>query len=237
MRRDFVANVSHELRTPLAAVAAATETLQGGALADPRSAKEFVGMIERNVLRLQRLLEDVLELSRIESREFRLDLESLDLESEAARVLGLFEHRVVKKRIRVSTDISKGLGRVQADRRALEHILSNLVDNAVKYCQDGASITLRAVPEGPAARISVIDTGPGIERKHLPRLFERFYRVDAGRARDVGGTGLGLSIVKHALEQHEGRLQIVSALGAGSTFTAHFPAHRLQQRAAQAVNA
>jgi two-component system phosphate regulon sensor histidine kinase PhoR len=223
MRRDFAANVSHELRTPLAAVAAATETLQGGALADPRSAKEFVGMIERNVLRLQRLLEDVLELSRIESREFRLDLEPLDLSAEAPRVLGLFEHRVVKKRIRVTTDISPGLGRVVADRRALEHILSNLVDNAVKYCQDGASITLRAVPEGPNARISVVDTGPGIDRKHLPRLFERFYRVDAGRARDVGGTGLGLSIVKHLAESMAGSATVESEVGRGTTFTIVLP--------------
>jgi two-component system phosphate regulon sensor histidine kinase PhoR len=223
MRRDFAANVSHELRTPLAAVAAATETLQGGALADPRSAKEFVGMIERNVLRLQRLLEDVLELSRIEAREFRLDLESLELAPEAARVLDLFEHRVVKKRIRVTTEIPGDLGRVLADRRALEHILSNLVDNAVKYCQDGASIILRAAPEGPIARISVIDTGPGIERKHLPRLFERFYRVDPGRSRDVGGTGLGLSIVKHLAEAMGGGVSVESSLGSGTTFTVTLP--------------
>jgi two-component system phosphate regulon sensor histidine kinase PhoR len=223
MRRDFAANVSHELRTPLAAVAAATETLQGGALNDPRSAREFVGMIERNVLRLQRLLEDVLELSRIEAREFRLDLESLELEPEVSKVLSLFEQRVVKKRIRVTTEISKGLGRVVADRRALEHVLSNLVDNAVKYCQDGASITLRAVPEGPVARISVIDTGPGIERKHLPRLFERFYRVDPGRSRDVGGTGLGLSIVKHLAEAMGGGVSVESAVGMGTTFTVTLP--------------
>jgi two-component system phosphate regulon sensor histidine kinase PhoR len=223
MRRDFAANVSHELRTPLAAVAAATETLQGGALNDPRSAREFVGMIERNVLRLQRLLEDVLELSRIEAREFRLDLESLELEPEATRVLGLFEHRVVKKRIRVVTELPKDLGRVVADRRALEHILSNLIDNAVKYCQDGASITLRAAPEGPVVRISVIDTGPGIERKHLPRLFERFYRVDPGRSRDVGGTGLGLSIVKHLAEAMGGGVSVESSVGSGTTFTVTLP--------------
>jgi len=223
MRRDFAANVSHELRTPLAAVAAATETLQGGALNDPHSAREFVGMIERNVLRLQRLLEDVLELSRIEAREFRLDLESLELEPEAVRVLGLFEHRVVKKRIRVTTEIPKDLGRVVADRRALEHVLSNLVDNAVKYCQDGASITLRAVPEGPIVRISLVDTGPGIERKHLPRLFERFYRVDPGRSRDVGGTGLGLSIVKHLAEAMGGSVSVESSVGAGTTFTVVLP--------------
>jgi two-component system phosphate regulon sensor histidine kinase PhoR len=223
MRRDFAANVSHELRTPLAAVAAATETLQAGALADPHSAKEFVGMIERNVLRLQRLLEDVLELSRIEAREFRLDLEPLELEPEALRVLGLFDHRVVKKRIHLTTELPRGLGRVVADRRALEHILSNLVDNAVKYCQDGASIVVRAAPEGPNVRIAVIDTGPGIERKHLPRLFERFYRVDPGRSRDVGGTGLGLSIVKHLAEAMGGSAAVESEIGRGTTFTIRLP--------------
>jgi two-component system phosphate regulon sensor histidine kinase PhoR len=223
MRRDFAANVSHELRTPLAAVAAATETLQAGALDNPRSAREFVGMIERNVLRLQRLLEDVLELSRIEAREFRLDLESIELEPEATRVLGLFEHRTASKRIRVTTQLPKDLGRVVADRRALEHILSNLVDNAVKYCQDGASITLRAVPDGAAVRISVADTGPGIERKHLPRLFERFYRVDSGRSRDVGGTGLGLSIVKHLAEAMAGSAAVESEVGRGTTFTISLP--------------
>jgi two-component system phosphate regulon sensor histidine kinase PhoR len=223
MRRDFAANVSHELRTPLAAVAAATETLQGGALDDATSAREFLGMIERNVLRLQRLLEDVLELSRIEAREFRLDLEAIDLEPEAVRVLGLFEQRTAQKRIRVTKVIASDLGRVVADRRAFEHILSNLIDNAVKYCQDGASITLRAVPEGAMARLSVSDTGPGIDRKHLPRLFERFYRVDAGRSRDVGGTGLGLSIVKHLAEAMAGSAAVDSELGRGTTFTITLP--------------
>src|SRR4029453_1507500 len=114
---------------------------QGGALNAPVSAREFVGKIERNVLRLQRLLEDVLELSRIEAREFRLDLESLELEPEATRVLGLFEHRVVKKRIRVTTEIPRDLGRVLADRRALEHILSKLLGNTGKDCPDAAAIT------------------------------------------------------------------------------------------------
>jgi two-component system phosphate regulon sensor histidine kinase PhoR len=159
----------------------------------------------------------------VEAREFRLDLESLDLAPEAARVLGLFEQRITGKSIRVSVDIDRNVGRVVADRRALEHILSNLIDNAVKYCQDGASITLRATPDGPMVRIALVDTGPGIERKHLPRLFERFYRVDAGRSRDVGGTGLGLSIVKHLAEAMGGSATVESEVARGTTFTVTLP--------------
>jgi len=180
-------------------------------------------MIERNVQRLQRLLEDVLELSRVEAREFRLDLQPLELEPVANHVVGLFEPRAARKRIRLMTEIPKDLGRVVADRRGLEHILSNLVDNAVKYCPEGTSITVRAAPEGPVARVSVVDTGLGIERKHLPRLFERFYRVDPGRSRDVGGTGLGLSIVKHLAEAMGGSASVESQVGNGTTFVVTLP--------------
>jgi two-component system phosphate regulon sensor histidine kinase PhoR len=219
MRRDFVANVSHELRTPLAAVVAATETLQGGALANATSAQQFLGMIERNVQRLQSLVEDVLELSKIESRELRLSLEPIDLLPVATHVVGLFEHRAARKRMHLSVAVAEDAGRVVADRSALEHILSNLVDNAVKYCPDGTTVAVRAVPAGPSVRVSVADTGPGIEAKHLPRLFERFYRVDPGRARDVGGTGLGLSIVKHLGEAMGGSVSVGSTVGEGTVFT------------------
>jgi two-component system phosphate regulon sensor histidine kinase PhoR len=224
MRRDFVANVSHELRTPLAAVLGATETLQGGALDHPRSAREFLGIIERNVQRLQSLLEDVLDLSRIEARELRLDLEPIDLAPAAQHVLGLYDHGVTRKNLRLKVDVPSSLGPVLADRRALEHVMSNLVDNAVKYCGDGAAITVRAAAQGDMIRVSVTDTGPGIERKHLPRLFERFYRVDAGRSREVGGTGLGLSIVKHLVEAMGGNVAVESDLGRGTTFIVTLPA-------------
>jgi two-component system, OmpR family, phosphate regulon sensor histidine kinase PhoR len=218
MRRDFVANVSHELRTPLAAVVAATETLQGGALNNPGSAAQFVGMIERNVQRLQRLVEDVLELSKIESRELKLKLEPMELAPVANQIIGNFEHQAARKRIRLAVVVADHAGRIVADRSALEHVLSNLVDNAVKYCGEGATVTIRAAPAGSSARISVVDTGPGIDAKHLPRLFERFYRVDPGRARDVGGTGLGLSIVKHLVEAMGGTVAVESRIGEGTTF-------------------
>jgi two-component system phosphate regulon sensor histidine kinase PhoR len=223
MRRDFVANVSHELRTPLAAVLAATETLQGGALDNPRSAREFLAMIERNVQRLQRLLEDVLDLSRIEARELHLKPEALDLVPAAQQVLALFAHTAERKRISLRVEIPAELGSVVADRSAFEHVLSNLIDNAVKYCPDGATITVRAALDAAMVKLAVADTGPGIERKHLPRLFERFYRVDSGRSREVGGTGLGLSIVKHLVEAMGGNVAVESDLGKGAVFTFTLP--------------
>ena len=223
VRRDFVANVSHELRTPLAAVAAATETLEGGAINDPGSARQFLGMIERNVQRLQRLLDDVLDLSRLEAREFRLDLVPLDLGPLAEQQVALFEHRAAQKRIRLTVEVPPDVGRVMCDREAVEHVLSNLIDNAVKYCPAGASVTVQAAADGPRARIAVADTGAGIDRRHLPRLFERFYRVDAGRSRDVGGTGLGLSIVKHLVEAMGGAVSVESHLGRGTVFTFTLP--------------
>jgi two-component system phosphate regulon sensor histidine kinase PhoR len=223
MRRDFAANVSHELRTPLAAVLAATETLQGGALDNPQSAREFLRIIERNVQRLQRMLEDVLELSRIEARELRLQAEAFDPRAAAQAVLGMFAHQAERKRINLRVESPPDLGNVVADRSAFEHILSNLVDNAVKYCPDGAVVTVRAVPDGSMVRIGVADTGPGIDRKHLPRLFERFYRVDPGRSREVGGTGLGLSIVKHLAEAMGGTASVDSELGRGTVFTFTLP--------------
>jgi two-component system phosphate regulon sensor histidine kinase PhoR len=223
MRRDFVANVSHELRTPLAAVLAATETLQGGAVDDARSAREFLAIIERNVQRLQRLLEDVLDLSRIEARELRLELEPLELAPAVQHVLGMFSHQAERKQVGLRTEIPAAIGAVVADRSAFEHVLSNLVDNAVKYCPAGATVTVRAQPQAAQVRVAVADSGPGIDRKHLPRLFERFYRVDSGRSREVGGTGLGLSIVKHLVEAMGGSVSVESDLGRGTTFMFTLP--------------
>jgi two-component system, OmpR family, phosphate regulon sensor histidine kinase PhoR len=224
LRKDFVANVSHELRTPVASVTAATETLRGVAMSDPKAALEFVDIIERNAQRLHRLLEDLLDLSRIEAREFRLKVEPIDLRAATDHVLSLSQHRAAAKGMILRNDVAPSLGPVRADRRALEQVFTNLVENAVKYCPERASITVRAVSQGREVRIEVEDTGPGIEAKHLPRLFERFYRVDAGRSRDVGGTGLGLSIVKHLVEAMGGRVGVDSRLGRGTKFHFTLPA-------------
>ncbi|MDP3277540.1 MAG: ATP-binding protein [Deltaproteobacteria bacterium] len=223
MRRDFVANVSHELRTPIAAVRAATETLLTGALESPTFAREFVGMIERHAERLRRLVEDLLELSRIEAKELELRPELLDLSLECEHAVELFKLAAEHKGVTLRVTREPGVGRVFADRRALEHVLGNLIDNAIKYAGERASVVVRAGALEDRARVSVTDTGPGIEQRHLPRLFERFYRVDTGRSRALGGTGLGLAIVKHMAEAMGGRVQVESELGRGTTFTVELP--------------
>jgi two-component system, OmpR family, phosphate regulon sensor histidine kinase PhoR len=225
LRRDFVANVSHELRTPVTAVLSAAETLDMALGKDPEQAKRFLAIIERNAARLQRLIEDLLDLSRIESRELRLRPERFPFEPFAAHLLGMFRERADKRRIALRLEATKGI-EADIDRRALEQVLTNLVDNAVKYCPEGSSVVLRADPaEGSTAgvRLRVEDDGSGIEEKHLPRLFERFYRVDAGRSREMGGTGLGLSIVKHLVEAMGGTIEVASTVGKGTTFDVKIP--------------
>ena len=223
LRRDFVANASHELRTPIAAVRSATETLRSGALDDPPAAGRFVDIIERNAQRLQSLVEDMLDLSKLESQEFRLKRDRVELASVVPIVLALFRERAEKKGVRLAADLPTTPLAVEGDRRALEHVLSNLVDNAVKYCPTGSSVVVSASQQDDRVRLVVADTGPGIPAEHLPRLFERFYRVDAGRSRELGGTGLGLSIVKHMVEAMRGAVSVESQVGKGSTFTVSLP--------------
>jgi two-component system phosphate regulon sensor histidine kinase PhoR len=221
LRRDFVANASHELRTPIAAVRSATETLHGGALDEPDAAIRFVDIIERNAQRLQSLVEDMLELSKLESNEFKLKRERVELGSVVPIVLALFRERAEKKGVRLAAELPREPLAVVGDARALEHVLSNLVDNAIKYCPRGARIVVQADAdaEGDRVKLVVADDGPGIAPEHLPRVFERFYRVDAGRSRELGGTGLGLSIVKHMVEAMRGRVAVESEVGRGATFT------------------
>jgi two-component system phosphate regulon sensor histidine kinase PhoR len=219
MRRDFVANVSHELRTPVTSIRSAAETLIDGAASDPAAAQAFISIIERNAQRLQQLVEDLLDLSRIEQRGFRLSLEPLELRPIFSQVLGLFRERAGRKDIALEERLPSEIPRVRADRRALEHVLTNLIDNAVKYCGSGAQVWVSVQRGADSVTVSVGDNGPGIDERHLPRVFERFYRVDAGRSREVGGTGLGLSIVKHLIEAMGGTVAVESKLGAGTTFS------------------
>ncbi|MBK8996396.1 MAG: PAS domain-containing protein [Myxococcales bacterium] len=219
MRRDFVANVSHELRTPVTAIRSAAETLDTALEKDPEAARRFVEIIDRNAERLRELVEDLLDLSRIESQTYKLGFASLELGSVASHVIDLFRERADKKRIHLLAELPAALPKVCVDPKALDHVLTNLIDNAVKYCPNGSTVSLRASEEGDLVRVSVSDDGPGIEPRHLPRLFERFYRVDAGRSRELGGTGLGLSIVKHLVEAMGGSVRVESTLGSGTQFS------------------
>jgi two-component system phosphate regulon sensor histidine kinase PhoR len=222
LRKDFVANVSHELRTPVTAVRSAVETLRHTLERDQAASVRFVDMIDRNAQRLGSLVEDLLDLSRIESQEYKPELEAIPLRPAAEQVVSLLRAKVDGKRQSLALEIPADGFVLRADRRALEQVLTNLVDNAVKYCPAGTSITLRARlvdnADGARARVEIVDTGPGIEPRHQPRLFERFYRVDGGRSRDMGGTGLGLSIVKHLVEAMSGAVGVESAPGRGSLF-------------------
>jgi two-component system phosphate regulon sensor histidine kinase PhoR len=218
LRRDFVANVSHELRTPVTAIKSATETLRTSALDRPEDAHKFLDIVDRNAQRLADLVEDLLDLSRIESKAYKLSLEPLSVATVATYCLSLFKERADKKGLVLRSNVPAESPNVRADRRALEQVLTNLIDNAVKYCPSGAEISVSAEDQGGSLRIVVKDTGPGIDGKHLPRLFERFYRVDPGRARDTGGTGLGLSIAKHLVEAMDGSIGVDSKPGAGTTF-------------------
>ncbi|MCG5054446.1 MAG: PAS domain-containing sensor histidine kinase [Myxococcales bacterium] len=227
LRRDFVANVSHELRTPVAAIRSAAETLPMTIEAqDSHAGLRFVDIIERNADRLQSLVEDLLDLSRIESREYRLQIEPLSVTRIVNQIFGLFRDRAERRKITLVSDIPANLPPLHTDRRALETVLSNLIDNAVKYCPDGSRVAVRAALEADRLRLEVEDSGQGIEAQHLPRIFERFYRIDPGRSRSKGGTGLGLSIVKHLTEAMGGTTTVASVVGKGTTFTLRLPRAR-----------
>jgi len=219
LRRDFVANVSHELRTPVTAIRSAAETLQGGLPDDRLVLEQFIGIIARNAQRLHELVEDLLDLSRIESQKLKLAIEPLDLRVAFSRVLNTFQERADRRGVELVNDVGLLVPMVLADRRAMDHIVTNLVDNAVKYCGPRSKVVLRGDVQGDQVRVLIQDDGPGIEARHLPRLFERFYRVDPGRSREIGGTGLGLSIVKHLAEAMGATVSVESTPGRGTTFS------------------
>jgi len=218
LRKDFVANVSHELRTPITAVRSAVDTLRLTLAGDPTASERFVDIIDRNAQRLGSLVEDLLDLSRLESKDYRPEAMPVPLRTVADQALTLLRARIEEKKVDVGNEIDAELPPARADRRAVEQVFTNLLDNAVKYCPAGASVRLRAQKTERGLRVEIADTGPGIEPRHLPRLFERFYRVDGGRSRDMGGTGLGLSIVKHLVETMGGAIGVESTPGRGSTF-------------------
>jgi two-component system phosphate regulon sensor histidine kinase PhoR len=217
-RRDFVANASHELRTPIAAIRAAAETLLGGAVDDVEAARGFVEIVARHAERLSRLTQDLLDLSRIESR--RLETAILDAAPIARQVVDLLAPAAREKGLALASEIPDG-SMVRAEARALEQVLVNLVENGIKYTAQGG-VTVSMARDGASAVLTVADTGPGIERHHLPRIFERFYRVDPGRSREQGGTGLGLAIVKHLVLAMGGDVDVESG-SSGTRFAVRLP--------------
>ncbi len=223
MRRDFVANVSHELRTPVSIISANVETLTGGAELDPVRSQEFLSAVQRNAERLTHMVNDLLDLSRIEAGSYDLALGPMTAEGPVGGVLDLLETSANAKDITLEVVAEDDLAFV-ADAHSLEHVLVNLVDNAIKYTPRGGTVGLSARSNGDEALFEVWDTGPGVPESHRARLFERFYRVDPGRSRDMGGTGLGLSIVKHLVEAMKGSVGMQPREGGGSVFWLRLPA-------------
>ena len=224
MRRDFVANVSHELRTPVAVIKGYGETLLDGALNEsPERSRRFVEIMVSHAERLTSLINDILTLSKLESKDASLTLHPLELCGTVRKAQMLMEDHARTKGIRLAADCPEDLPKVMADQGQLEQVLLNLLDNAIKYTQDGGDVSVCARQSGERLQISVSDTGIGIPSKDLPRIFERFYRADEGRSRQQGGTGLGLSIVKHIVQLHGGEITVASVAGKGSTFTVLLP--------------
>lgn len=224
VRREFVANVSHELRTPLTAIRGYVETLLHGALEEPANARRFLEVTHTHAERLSRLVDDLLQLSDIETGKVILKPALVTLHEVAKGVLAIFENQAGQKRLTVLNRVPPDL-RVVADRDRLSQILVNLVDNSVKFTPEGGEIALGAGRgQGNLVEVWVRDTGIGIPSVDLPRITERFYRVDKARSRELGGTGLGLAIVKHLIQAHGGELRIESELGKGTTVRFALPA-------------
>ena len=223
MRADFVANASHELRTPLASLIGFIETLRGPAADDPPAQRRFLGIMAGEAERMQRLIDDLLSLSRIELVEHQPPSGSVDLAALIPRIAAGFEPRLAERRMHLRLNLAPDLAPVIGDADQLVQVVQNLLDNAVKYGREGGSVQLAAEAQGAGATFADIDDGAGIPRQHLPRQTERFYRVDKGRSRAIGGTGLGLAIVKHIVNRHRGQLTIESTEGRGSTFRVWLP--------------
>jgi two-component system phosphate regulon sensor histidine kinase PhoR len=226
VRQEFLSNVSHELRTPLTAILAFVETLETGAIDDRESSLRFLSIVRRNASRMHDLIDDILELSAIEAGNVQVKAELVELRPIVNDVISLLGTKAEARGIVLHNEVARE-ALVFADARRLEQMLTNLVDNAVKFNRDQGEVTIQVERDVESAhqrdRILVADTGEGIPSQHLVRLFERFYRVDRARSRDMGGTGLGLAIVKHLARAHGGEVTVTSELGTGTTFTIELP--------------
>ncbi len=223
-RKEFVANASHELRTPLTSIKGFIETLLGGAAKDPAQSEHFLKIMHSDAERLTRLVEDLLDLSSIESRKIPLKVTPFRIQDEIRNTLQAMEPGLKRKNITVSADLDESIPPVQADHDKIHQVLVNLLDNAIKFSRQGGHISAQAFHLGGMLQVTIRDNGVGIPENMVPRIFERFFRVDKARSRDEGGTGLGLAIAKHIIEAHGGQIFCESRLGEGSAFSFAIPA-------------
>lgn len=221
VRQEFLSNVSHELRTPLTAILAFVETLESGAKEDPESCQRFLSIIRKNASRMHGLIDDILELTAIEGGNVQLRAAPVELHPLVDEVCASLATQAEARGVTLKNSVAPG-AMVYADSRRLEQMLTNLIDNGIKFSRQNGTVSINHEP-GTRDRILVTDDGDGIPVQHLERLFERFYRVDRARSREMGGTGLGLAIVKHLALLHGGEVTVQSELGKGSTFTIHLP--------------
>lgn len=219
MRKDFVANVSHELRTPITSIKGFAETLLDGAMNEREVLQEFLTIILNESDRLQVLIQDLLNLSKMENKGFSLNLSRVNVKELLENSLRVLKSKAVEKDIQLELSVSDETIEIDGDLDRLKQVFINVVNNSLSYSPNGAKVSVEASALDDSIHIEISDTGIGIEENELPRIFERFYRVDKARSRNSGGTGLGLAIVKHIIEAHEGTVQVSSKVGEGTTFT------------------
>lgn len=224
VRQEFLSNISHELRTPLTSILAYVETLEDGAVDDPEHNRRFLGVIRRSAERMHSLIADIAELSQIETGNISMDVKDVRLSSLVEEIFAAVSSKAAVRNIDLVNSIDADIV-VRADPMRLEQMLTNLVDNAIKFNRQGGTVSVTFATDKDQCLISVADTGEGIVPENLQRIFERFYRIDRGRTREVGGTGLGLAIVKHLARLHGGEVFVASTLGHGTTFTVELPAN------------
>ena len=235
VRREFFSNLSHELRTPLTAILAYADTLEAGGFDDPQNGKRFIEKLHKHATRMSKLISDISDLSAIESGEIHIALEPIRLRRAVADIIALAEARRRDCAVSFCLSVPENLI-VQADRSRLEQILSNLIDNAVKFNRPGGLVTVKAETIGEKAVVVIEDTGVGIPASDLPRIFERLYRADRSRSSRIEGTGLGLAIVKHLIQAHCGEITATSELGRGSQFTFTLPIAAHEEAATEGLH-
>ena len=223
VRQEFLSNISHELRTPLTAIMAFVETLEDGAIEDLENNRRFLAVIRRNAERMHALIADILELSLIESGNISVEIKSVNVSTLVDEVFSSLSSSAAARGVTLHNDVPAS-SRALADPARLEQMLTNLIDNAIKFNRENGKVTVGMEKRGEFDVVSVADTGEGISPDHLERIFERFYRADRGRTREVGGTGRGLAIVKHLARLHGGEISVRSELGRGTTFFIEIPA-------------